>query len=262
MCFQSRLVYYPTRKLEDTPADWNLTYEDVWLKASDGVKIHGWYVPAAKPRGTLLFFHGNGGNISHRIETLEIFNRLGLNVLIVDYRGYGLSEGKPSEDGTYRDAEAAWDYLTQQKAVPPENIILFGRSLGGAVAVYLAEKKHPAGLIVESTFTSIPDVGAKMFPFLPIRWLCRIKYDSAARIANVGCPVLSIHSPDDDIIRYEFGRALFDKAVEPKRFLEIEGSHNEGFLCSIIAYQNGLDEFIRQCLPGSRESVDIDKTSK
>jgi hypothetical protein len=248
--FQSKLVYYPTREFEGSPADAGLEFEDVTLTTADGVTIHGWWVPATDGRATVLFCHGNGGNISHRIDTLKILNRLGLNVFIFDYHGYGKSGGSPSEDGTAMDAEAAWQYVTVTRGIPAERVILHGRSLGGAVAARLAVAHTPRALVLESTFTSIPDIGAEIYPYLPVRAISRIHYDTKAIIADVGCPLLVIHSPDDDLVPYHHGRALFDAAREPKVFLEIHGDHNWGFLDAGETYTVGLDAFITDALKG------------
>jgi len=249
--FQSRLVYFPTRTLEGTPGQFGMTFEDVALETSDGVKLHAWFVPAPEGRGTVLFCHGNGGNISHRLPTLQTFRLMGLNTLIFDYRGYGRSEGSPDEEGTYRDAEAAWTWLVETKKIPPEGIVLFGRSLGGAVAARLAEMHAPAGLVLESTFTSLPDRGAELYWFLPVRLLSRYRYDTRKRLPKITCPVLIVHSPDDEIIPFAHGRRLFEAANEPKKFLEIRGGHNEGFLLSGPDYETPLAEFIRGCIPAN-----------
>ena len=247
--FQGSLVYHPRRHLAATPADASMDYEDVSLTTSDGVKLHGWFVPAASAGGTVLMFHGNGGNISHRLDTIAIFHRLGYNAMIIDYRGYGLSEGSPGEEGTYRDAEAAWGYLTRTRKIDPDRIVLFGRSLGGAVAAWLAVEKHSAGLIIESTFTSVPDFGAEMYKFLPVRLLARIQYDTLARIDRLRCGVLVIHSPDDEVIPYHHGQKLFEAAKEPKRFQEISGRHNDGFMTSGSVYTDALAEFLAKSIP-------------
>lgn len=244
---QSRMLYYPnlpSRKLRTTPAAIGLDYEPVTLTADDRVRLHGWFVPAEKQRAVLLFFHGNAGNISHRLDSLRIFHELGLSVLIFDYRGYGQSEGRPSEQGTYLDAEAAWRHLTVDRGIHPGNIVLFGRSLGGAVAAHQAAMDTPAGLILESVFTSVPDLAASYYRFIPVRLLSRFRYDTLAAVRMASCPVLIIHSPNDDIISYENGQRLYEAAEEPKTFLAIRGSHNEGFLASGSLYMNGLDVFI------------------
>lgn len=246
---QARMLFLadlPSREVTATPAVIGLEFESLSIKTMDGETLDGWYVPAKNPRGTLLFFHGNAGNISHRLDSIGIFHLLDLNVLIFDYRGYGRSTGKPSEQGTYRDAEAAWGYLTEQRGIPPGEILLFGRSLGGAVATWLATRVEPAGLIVESSFSSVPDMGADLYPWLPVRWLARLSYDSKACIGTVQAPVLVIHSAQDEIIPFHHGQALFEAATEPKSLLEISGGHNDGFILDRQRYQQGIGEFLDQ----------------
>ncbi|MDP6543413.1 MAG: alpha/beta hydrolase [Phycisphaerae bacterium] len=249
--FQGSLVYHPTRHLLATPRDHEkpMDYEDVSLQTSDGVKLHGWFVPAASPKGTVLIFHGNAGNVSHRIETIAIFHEMGYNAMIIDYRGYGRSEGSPGEQGTYRDAEAAWTHLTRTRKLEPDKIVIFGRSLGAAVASWLAVEKHSAGLIIESAFTSVPDRGAEMYKFLPVRFLARINYDTLGRIGKLRCRLLVIHSPDDEIIPYHHGEQLFEAAKEPKRFQEISGKHNDGFIKSGSVYKDALSQFLSEAIP-------------
>lgn len=245
--FQPRLLYYPnlpSRDVTATPEDIGLSYEAVAIVTEDRVRLDGWFIPAQDARGVLLFFHGNAGNISHRLDSLKIFSDLRLSVLIFDYRGYGRSDGEPSEQGTYRDAEAAWRYLTEQRHIPAHDIALFGRSLGAAVAAYLASRHAPKALIVESAFTSVPDLAAELYPFLPARWLARFRYSTEDYLGSVDCPVLVVHGRDDEIIPYTHGERLFAAAKEPKRFLEIRGGHNEGFLVSGQHYVKGLDAFL------------------
>ncbi len=256
--FQSRFVFFPSREIEATPDDIGLSFEPVEIRSGDGVKITGWFVPADNPRGTILFFHGNGGNISHRLDSLHIFHSLGLNTLIIDYRGYGRSEGKPSEDGIYLDADAAWKYLVEQRNTDPEKIIISGRSLGGAVAVHLAGKHKPGALIVESTFKSIPEIGSDIYPFLPcalLRLLSCYQFNATEGVSQAACPVLVVHSRDDDMIPFAHGQAIFDAAGGPKEFLEITGSHNDGFIVSGLTYKNGLDKFISTHLAGPAAGV-------
>jgi fermentation-respiration switch protein FrsA (DUF1100 family) len=245
---QGRMIFYPVRKLTATPTDIGLHYESVSLTASDGVKLHGWFVSAGDEKGALLFFHGNAGNISHRLDSLKIFHDLGLSTLIIDYRGYGESKGSISEKGTYLDAEAAWDYLAGEKGMEPRKIIVFGRSLGAAIAAYIAGEKRPGGLILESAFTSVPDMGARMYPYIPVRLLSRFEYDARKALQSVNCPVLIVHSPHDDIIPFENGLQLYESARQPKRFLEIRGDHNEGFYLSGKIYIDGIEEFITASL--------------
>lgn len=244
---QSRLLYLPnlpSREVIATPEEVGLAYEPVTIVTEDGVSLDGWFIPARQSRGVLLFFHGNAGNISHRFDSLKIFNELGLATLILDYRGYGRSQGRPSEEGTYHDANAAWRYLTEQRRIAGEDIVLFGRSLGAAIAAYLATKHTPRALIIESAFTSVPDIAAEVYPFLPARWLARFHYNTKAHLRSVSCPVLVVHSRDDDIIPFAHGRRLFTAANEPKQFLEIRGGHNDGIFVSRQSYVDGLDAFL------------------
>jgi len=249
--FQSRLVHLPHvpgRELTATPQDIGLDYETVSLEAEDGVGLHGWFLPADDARGTLLFFHGNAGNISHRLESLRIFHGLGLNTLIIDYRGYGESEGSPSEAGLYQDGSAAYHHLTEDRGIAPEAIISFGRSLGAAVAARTAAQYPVAGLIVESGFTSVPDLGAEIYPFLPVRQLSRLHYDTQAFVQTTDVPVLVIHSEDDDIIPYHHGQSLYQAAGDRGSFLKIQGDHNTGFMASGNHYRQGLADFLQSVL--------------
>ena len=244
--FQARMVFYPEieRDVSATPASVKLPFEDLHLQTSDGVDLHGWYIPAARARGTVLFLHGNAGNISHRLDFLEMFHRLGYSTLIFDYRGYGNSGGTPTEQGTYRDAEAAWRYLTVQRHTPSCNIALFGESLGGAVAAWLAAHEKPAALVIASGFTSVPDLGQQLYPYLPIRWLARIHYDTRKYLKAVTVPVMIAHSPEDDIVPFEHGRALFAAANPPKQFLELAGGHNDGFIFMREGWIRALGDFL------------------
>ena len=247
--FQPSLVYYPEigREIAATPQQAGLPYEDVRLVTADGIALHGWFVPAGNPaRGTVLFLHGNAGNISHRLDSLQMFHRLGYNTLIVDYRGYGKSAGKPDEQGTYRDATAAWDYLTQTRNTPPARIVLFGESLGGAVAAWLASRQAPAALVIASGFTSVPDLAADLYPLLPVRWLSRFSYDTRAFLQASSVPVFIAHSPGDDIIPFRHGRALYEAAPGPKRFLELAGGHNTGFIFMRETWVQALGEFMNK----------------
>jgi hypothetical protein len=244
MVFQAHFIYFPQREITVTPGEIGLSYEAVYFAAADGVKLSGWFVPAERSRAVILFCHGNAGNISHRLESIQVFHRLGLSTFIFDYRGYGQSEGKPTEQGTYLDAEAAWSYLIQRKQVDPTRIIIFGRSLGGVIAAWLAHVHTPKVLIIESTFTSIRDIAADLYPYLPVRLLSRFDYSAMDYLRQVNCPVLIVHSRNDEIISFSHGRRLFEAAHEPKEFLEITGTHNEGFMTSARHYEGGLDFFI------------------
>jgi fermentation-respiration switch protein FrsA (DUF1100 family) len=244
--YQPRLVYFPQveRELTATPRAAGLDYEDVTLTTADNVKLHGWWVPSRNARGTILLMHGNAGNISHRLGYLTMFNRLGYSVLLFDYRGYGKSGGHPDEEGTYRDAEAAWLHLTATRNVAPRDIVMVAESLGGGVATWLALKYPPRALVLASTFRSVPDLGAQIYPWLPVRLLARITYDNLARIARVDAPVLIAHSRDDDVIPFAHGEALFAAAREPKQMLVLAGGHNDGFLFTRDAWIAAVGAFL------------------
>jgi uncharacterized protein len=245
--FQGRLLYLPNiggRGLAATPADIGLDYEDVRFSTSDGVTLHAWFVPARGTDRVLLYCHGNGGNISHRLDSIRLFHELGLSVFIFDYRGYGLSAGRPSEEGTYRDADAAWNHLRDARGFSEDRIVVYGHSLGAAIAAHVARGRRPAALILESPFTSIADVASRHYWFLPVRWLSRFEYPTAAFVRDVRMPTLVVHSPQDEISPFAHGRAVFEQANEPKAFLEISGDHNAGFLLSGARYTEGLRQFI------------------
>ena len=216
--FQDRLAYYPQigRELESDPREHGLDYAPLTLATADGERLDAWFVPAPQANAVVLILHGNAGNMSHRMDTIAMFHRLGYGVLIFDYRGYGRSTGRPSEEGLYRDAVAAWDHLTRQRGIAPGQIVLFGESLGGAVAAWLAARERPGALVLSSVFTSAPELAADLYPWLPTRWMVRLRYDTRAALARVHCPVLLAHSPDDEIIPFRHGQTLYEAAPEPK----------------------------------------------
>ncbi|MDO4786162.1 MAG: alpha/beta hydrolase [Fretibacterium sp.] len=241
------LAFHPTREAGATPEDAGLRYEDVTLTAADGVRLHAWYVPAENARATLLFCHGNGGNLSWRVDSLRIFHDLGLSSLIFDYRGYGRSEGKPSVAGVALDARAAWEWL-ENRGVAPDDIVLFGRSLGGAVALSLTRHVKPRLLILESTFAS--PFGAVRLNFLAplLRLAVGDIWNSREAARRLTMPTLCIHSPDDGIVPYREGRRLYEAVASDKTFVEIRGGHNEGFLKSQSVYIPALDAFLSEHL--------------
>lgn len=250
---QSRYVYYPEKQIFGTPSQMQLEYEDISLETEDGETIAAWYVPAGPDptQGlTLLFCHGNGGNISHRLGSILTFNQLGMHVLIFDYHGYGASTGRPGEEETYLDVQACWKHLVETRGVPPSQIVLFGRSLGGAVAAWLATQVSPHALVLESSFTSIPDMGSSVFSFLPVRWLCRFKYNTLARLSSIGCPVLVAHGTGDRTVPYAHGQKLFDAASEPKHFIEFTGEHNDGGMDAEPEHRKAFMEFLNAYDPG------------
>ena len=248
MFLQAKMIYVPKRGYDATPKDVGLSFEDLRLTTDDDVKIAAWYVPHERAHGTVIFCHGNAGNIADRLHTLKELHRLGVNVLIFDYRGYGESDGKPTENGTYADAEAAWRYLANTRSEPAERIVIFGRSLGGAVAIELAGRHTPAALIVESSFTSITDVGRLHYPLLPVRWLVTYRYASVEKVPHLTCRKLFLHGQEDELIPLTMGLRLFDAAADPKQFIETPGGHNEsGFLYS-PAHTARLGEFLSDVL--------------
>jgi len=247
--FQERLLFLPSRALMATPADRGLDYQDLTIATDDDEQLHAWWISARDARGTLIFSHGNAGNISGRIDVARLFHDLGLNVLLYDYRGYGQSTGQASEDGLYRDIEAVWRYATDTRGLAPERLVLFGRSLGGAPSAYLATRETPAALVLDSAFTSVPDVAAHHYPFLPVRQLASLSFGNEARLPDVTAPVIILHSPDDEVIPYSHGERLYEAANEPKAFLQLEGGHNEAFFRSERRYRTELAAFLDTHLP-------------
>ena len=244
--FQARLVYYPGigREVTVSPLAYGLAFDPVEIRTSDGETLHGWWVPADKARGTVLLLHGNAGNISHRLDYLLMFNRLGHSTFIVDYRGYGRSSGTPSEEGTYRDAEAAWNYLRQARSVRQQDLVIAGESLGGGVATWLAARVAPRALLLFSTFTSVNDLGSEIYWFLPVRLINRIGYDNLRNLERINAPLFIAHSRDDEIVPYAHGRRVFEAAREPKEFLEMRGSHNEGLVFTRKEWMAQLGSFL------------------
>jgi len=241
---QSSLVYHPQGELLATPSTAGLDYEEVTFQTSDDIELHGWHVPADSAHLTVLYFHGNAGNISGRLETIQLLHELGLNVFIFDYRGYGKSEGSPSEQGTYRDAEAAWNYLRSDKNIANSSIVIMGRSLGGSVAAWLAAQKSPAASVIESTFTSATDLGADLYPWLPVRWIMNFEYNTLKHIKQINSPLFMAHSRDDQIVPFHHGQQLFEAANAPKTFVELRGSHGSGFWETGAKYRNELRQFL------------------
>lgn len=263
--FQSRLVYFPEigREIAATPQAYGLAFDTVEIVTEDGERLHGWWVPAARPRGAVLFFHGNAGNISHRIDYLRMFHRLGYSTLIADYRGYGRSSGAPSEEGTYRDAVAAWRHLTVERGVKPHDIVLFGESLGAAVASWLAARasrpparlppgageggsERPRALVLASAFTSVTDLGAEMYWFIPVRLISRFRYDNLAHLAAIDVPVLVAHSRNDEIVPFSHGQRLFAAVRGPRQFLEMRGGHNDAFVFAREEWVHAVAEFFER----------------
>ena len=246
---ENQIIYHPYKHPDGfwVPESYGLKVEDIFFESGDGVKLHGWYVPAEKPVATLLWYHGNAGNLTHRLHNILELRPLKLNIFIFDYRGYGRSEGKPDQPGVYLDSQAAYDTLVRVKKVSPESLFLFGRSLGGVCALEVASKNPAAGLILESTFTSARDMADTIFPFFPLKFLLKSKYDALGQVSSVNIPKLFMHGTEDEIVPYKMGRKLFEAAAGPKEFYDIQGAgHNDTWQTGGKAYFDTIERFIRQ----------------
>jgi uncharacterized protein len=241
---QDRFVYYPIAQINMYPSDIGLDYEDVWLGTEDGIMINAWFFEQKKSDKVVLVFHGNGGNISYNLDLAKGLLKYHFSVMLLDYRGYGKSKGKPSEEGTYLDSQAAFDYLLTQKGYKPDDIILLGRSLGGPIAARLASISSPRALVLDSTFTSLKDIGSKVYPFLPVRRFFKFDYDTLSYIKRTDIPVLIIHSTEDDTIPFDHAQRLLEAVNTKKRLIEIKGNHNSSFAASQDIYLETMRKFI------------------
>jgi hypothetical protein len=245
--FQGSLVYFPTREVRLSPHDVGLAYRDVALLTEDGERLRAWAISPQVPDSPwILFSHGNGGNMSHRLDRAVALHRCGVGVLLYDYRGYGQSTGTPTEEGLTLDAEAAWQWLVREQGVPPRRLILMGESLGGGVTTALATLHRPAGIILESTFTSAVDLGEEVYPWFPVRRLLRHRFPNRERLAGMDFPKLFMHSPDDDIIPYHHGRDLYQAAPEPKQWVDLVGGHNAGVAAQGPGYIETVSDFVQR----------------
>lgn len=225
------MIFYPETEFSALPGDYGLRHDEVTLQTADGVHIHGWFFPGGPADPVILFCHGNAGNISHRLDNIRCLLDRGLQVFIFDYRGYGRSHGTPSEQGLYRDGLAAYGYLTRVKGFAPEQVIVFGRSLGAAVAVEIALRREVGGLILESAFTSLREMARSQWLFYPFSFFLPAHYDNLAKIPGIAAPKLLIHGDRDEIVPFALGRRLFDAAGGPKRFYRIMGAgHNDTYV--------------------------------
>ncbi len=241
--FEKRSTFFPDKQVEYYPGDIGLEYKEVYFQASDKVTINAWFVKCPGAYHTILFCHGNAGNISHRLDKLKFFHSLGCNILIFDYRGYGKSRGVPSEAGFYRDVYAAYQYLLSQ-GLEPKQIIGYGESIGGAVIIDLAGGNDLGGMIIDSTFSSARDMAGVIFPYLPA-WIISSRWDSESKVKSILCPKLFIHSREDEIVPYRLGKKVFDSAVSPKEFIEIRGNHNYGFFEAEEILKEKIGGFIK-----------------
>lgn len=245
--FEHSQVYFPGRTIYPIEPDLRALLQEAWFTVRDGVKLNGWFFPGPtnSPRASMvvLVCHGNAGNISHRGSLVRALRETGVGVLVFDYRGYGRSQGRPSEPGTYQDAHAALDWL-KERGFATTNIIAYGESLGGGIASELADTEPLGGLVLQSSFTSIPDIGAELFPWLPVRLLASIKYPTRDRLPRIKIPVLVVHSRTDDIIPFRHGETNFALANPPKLFCEINGDHNGG-LDDPKPFVEGMEKFLQ-----------------
>ncbi len=224
--FEHTSIFYPVRAIYGTPAAMGLPFEDIFIKTQDNVTINAWLIKSSTARGTLIFCHGNAGNIGDRLAKIRLFHQMGLNVLILDYRGYGKSHGTPSETGIYKDAVAAYDYLLARNDIDHSRIIGYGESLGGAVIIDLGTRRNMAALIIDSAFTNLADMARKVYPFIP-SFLLGTKMDSIDKVSSITAPKLFIHSRTDEIVPFQQGERLYQAASKPKEFMEIYGGHND-----------------------------------
>lgn len=238
-------IFYPSKTIEITPDRFNLPFEDIMLKTEDGVKINGWLIKHPEAKCTLLFFHGNAGNISDRLMKLRFFHELGVNTFIIDYRGYGRSEGVPTEQGVYRDGRAAFDFIKGRPDLGNLPIVIYGGSLGGAVAIDVATHRPVSGLIVDSSITSAAAMSRRMYPVIPTFFLA-VKFDSKRKVQSLNIPKLFMHSTEDKVVPFLMGKELFDAAPEPKAFASLTGGHNDAHIESKDKFLNAIEEFLKK----------------
>ncbi|MBI2882946.1 MAG: alpha/beta hydrolase [Candidatus Methylomirabilis oxyfera] len=250
---ENSFIFFPDKQIDVTPRDWGLTYEEISFTTQDGLRLNGWWIPGTGSPLTILWFHGNGGNISYRLENIKLrHDLLGTNIFIFDYRGYGRSEGRASEEGTYRDGDAAIRYLHSRSDVDPTKIVFLGESLGSAVAVEMAIRHDCAALILESPFLSIPEMAKVSIPFLPIGSLLQTRYDTLSKIGQVSVPLLIVHGEHDEIVPFRHGQRLFEAAREPKEFYPIKRAHhNDLYLIGGHAYPETLNRFLSRVIGGT-----------
>ena len=242
---ENKFTFFPEKRIEFYPSVFDLDFEDVYVKTEDGIRINGWFIPQSNAKYTLLFFHGNGGNIGTRLKKLLMLRNATINIFIVDYRGFGKSEGKSSEKGLYLDAKAAYNYLVDSRGIQPEQIILYGESLGAAVAIDLACNAKVKAIILEGAFSRGRDIAGKICPILPKPFFSN-SYDSLKKIKKVQVAKLFIHSRNDEIVPFALANKLYNTSPEPKELVEINGGHNTAFLDSQEKYISSIGLFIEK----------------
>lgn len=245
---QSRLVYRPLERMRERDGragDGNPPGgETLCLRTADGLRLHGCYFEHPGPAGTVLFCHGNSSTVRHCLDVAAMYHRLGYAVLLFDYRGYGRSEGRPTEEGTYLDVAAAWEHLRRERGLAPGDIVIAGRSLGAAIAARLAAQHTPRALVLESAFTSMPEVAARRYPWLPVRRLMRYRYPLVEDIVRVRCPLLIVHSREDEMVPFAHAQRLYALASGPKQLLEIDGPHRNLRRTMDARYEGGIAAFL------------------
>ncbi|MFH1678225.1 MAG: alpha/beta hydrolase [Candidatus Omnitrophota bacterium] len=236
-------LYYPAKEIPETPAKFGITYEEVNFKTSDGEILNGWYVPAKNAKVTILYCHGNAGNIYHRLHKVKFFHEMGTNLFIFDYRGYGKSSGKPTEIGLYNDAQSAYDYLISRDDIDKTKIVVYGKSLGGPVAAEVCLRRQASALILEGSIASVTMCAQQFYPFLPMKLLITQKYDTVAKVRDIRIPKLISHSKNDEVISFKHGEALFEAAINSKQFLPFEGGHNDDVYVTSAGFKAELEKF-------------------
>ena len=248
---EKKIIFHPAKFPEGywDPGSLGLKAQDIIFKSDDGINLHGWYVPTPGARATLLWFHGNAGNLSHRLDNIQRLLPLNLNIFIFDYRGYGKSEGEPDEKGIYKDSLAAYNKVLELEGVSVDSLFLFGRSLGGICAVETALNNSARGLIFESVFTSASDMSRKIMPLIPLGWAIRSKLDAINKVPELKLPKLFLHGDRDEVVPFDLGRKLYEAAADPKSFYIIQGAgHNDTYIMGGRDYYNALDGFITETL--------------
>ena len=253
---EDKFIFHPDPVSARDPSHVGLSFENILFNTQDDIRLHGWFIPHQEARGTLVWFHGNAGNISDRLLNIKLLHdRIKINIFIFDYRGYGQSEGTASEKGTYLDGAAAIKYLLGRDDAAARQLILFGRSLGAAVAAEMAIRFTSLGLILESPFVSIREMAQALFPSLPIAWLLRTRYDTLEKVRRVKAPIMVLHGDHDATVPFAQGKRVFEVAPQPKRFYRIVGaSHNDTFVVGGEEYYGALREFIESALPAHRDT--------
>ncbi|MDP2601956.1 MAG: alpha/beta hydrolase [Deltaproteobacteria bacterium] len=251
---EEKIIFQPDAEIHQTPRNVGLAFDDIYFTTEDGVRLNGWFVPHPRAASTLLWFHGNAGNISHRVDNIKLLHdTVNVNIFIFDYRGYGRSDGMASEEGTYRDGAAAIEFLRQRYGVDQSKLIIFGRSLGAAVAAEMATRVQSLAVILETPFVSVRMMARDKFPFLPIGPLLKTRYDVVEKVRKIRSPLLVLHGDRDEIVPFSHGKQVFDAAPQPKWFYTIAGAgHNDTYLVGGNPYFAALRQHIERAEASSR----------